>query len=90
MKIGGSKLYSQGDKADYIYIIRSGEACRSMKQYDERQNFMETETRKILAEPLKAHNEHSVHLVKNQTLNCTEIDLGLVGEMTTIGLIEAL
>jgi len=47
VKTRGSQLFQQGDKADYIYVIRQGEVRNYLKQFEDKPNFMETETKKI-------------------------------------------
>ena len=49
VKIRGSKLFTQGDKADYIYVVQKGQVRQSLKQLRSKPNFVETDTKKIFA-----------------------------------------
>ena len=47
MRTRGSKIYEQGDKADYIYVIKSGEVRQTLKTYEDKPNYVDTETKEI-------------------------------------------
>ena len=49
VKIRGSKLFTQGDKVDYIYVVQKGQVRQSLKQLRSKPNFVETDTKKIFA-----------------------------------------
>ena len=89
VKNRGSKLFEQGDKAEHVYIIRSGEVSSYMKLYKDRPSYKDTETKTIHKKPLQAHNQHSEHMTKNRARLVEHIDLGITGQMTPIGIIEA-
>ena len=65
MRTRGSKLFQQGDKAEYIYVIKNGEVRQFLKQYHDRPNFVDTETKEIFKQPWQAASHHSEHMTKN-------------------------
>lgn len=55
-KIRGSMLFKQGQKTDYIYILKSGEVRCKLMQFEQKPDFKDTDTKKIFASPLQANS----------------------------------
>ena len=65
IKKRGTELYRQGQKADYIYIVKKGELSRTLRQFFTKPNFKDTNTRAIFEQPWQANSQHSGHMTKN-------------------------
>ncbi len=47
----GSKVYEQGEKVTHLYIIKQGEVAQSLKEYQDKPDYMEIDTKEIFKKP---------------------------------------
>ena len=85
----GSKVYQQGEKVTHLYIIKKGEVKQSLKEYQDKPDYMETDTKEIFKQPWQAKSQHSEHMTTNTAKDVINIDLGIAGKMFLLGIIEA-
>ena len=64
-RIRFSYLFSQGDPANYVYIVKSGEFIVSYRYYVQKPTFEESATEEIFKAPLTANAHHCEHMKKN-------------------------
>lgn len=76
-KTRGSKLFQQGDKADYVYVIRSGDVRSYYKMM--KPDYKQTDAKKIFDKPGQTNNQQSTLLTKNKNRLFELIDLGITG-----------
>ncbi len=72
----------------HLYIIKQGEVAQSLKEYQDKPDYMEIDTKEIFKKPWQAKSQHSEHMTTNTAKNVVKIDLGIAGKMVLLGLIE--
>ena len=79
----------QGQKADYIYVVKKGEVRTKIQLVKQKSNKKQIDAKKILEQPWQANSQNCEHMKKNMSKDFDVVDLGIIGRNIPLGFIEA-